>query len=53
MSSNDFNPLIGSAELGTRWVAFVRHAQAGHNVDPDLIMNPDNPLTDEGWEASN
>lgn len=31
-----------------RWVAFVRHAQAGHNVDRALLDHPDNPLTDEG-----
>jgi len=31
-----------------RWVAFVRHAQAGHNVDKELVMRPDNPLTAEG-----
>ncbi|CAE7810222.1 unnamed protein product [Symbiodinium sp. CCMP2592] len=30
------------------WVAFVRHAQAGHNVDRALIEKPDNPLTDVG-----
>ena len=30
------------------WVAFVRHAQAGHNVDRALIENPDNPLTETG-----
>ncbi|CAK8989522.1 unnamed protein product [Durusdinium trenchii] len=32
----------------SRWVAFIRHAQAGHNVEKALIMNPDNALTDEG-----
>ena len=32
----------------SRWVAFIRHAQAGHNVSQALIMNPDNALTDEG-----
>ena len=30
------------------WVAFVRHAQAGHNVDRALIDKPDNPLTEVG-----
>lgn len=34
----------------SRWVAFIRHAQAGHNVEKALIMNPDNALTDEGRE---
>eukprot|EP00927_Polykrikos_kofoidii_P045277 TRINITY_DN39209_c0_g1_i1.p1 TRINITY_DN39209_c0_g1~~TRINITY_DN39209_c0_g1_i1.p1 ORF type:complete len:314 (+),score=47.71 TRINITY_DN39209_c0_g1_i1:44-985(+) len=33
---------------GPRWVAFVRHAQAGHNVDRKLLRTPDNPLTEEG-----
>lgn len=31
-----------------RWAAFVRHAQAGHNVDNALVSNPDNVLTDDG-----
>ena len=31
-----------------QWVAFVRHAQAGHNVDRALIEKPDNPLTEVG-----
>lgn len=30
------------------WVAFIRHAQAGHNVCNSLLTNPDNPLTDFG-----
>merc|ERR1719329_101935 len=33
---------------GPRWVAFVRHAQAGHNVDRNLLTTPDNPLTKAG-----
>jgi len=35
-----------------RWVAFVRHAQAGHNVDEALVMNPDNHLTEIGREQA-
>mmetsp|Transcript_97684 Transcript_97684/g.252792 ORF Transcript_97684/g.252792 Transcript_97684/m.252792 type:complete len:296 (-) Transcript_97684:48-935(-) len=31
-----------------RWIAFVRHAQAGHNVDEALVGTPDNPLTPAG-----
>lgn len=31
-----------------RWVAFVRHAEAGHNVDRKLLQRPDNPLTERG-----
>jgi broad specificity phosphatase PhoE len=31
-----------------RWVAFVRHAQAGHNADPALLDRPDNMLTEFG-----
>ncbi|CAJ1448816.1 unnamed protein product [Effrenium voratum] len=31
-----------------RWVAFIRHAQAGHNADPALVQVPDNPLTEQG-----
>jgi len=42
---------VPSAAEG-RWVAFVRHAQAGHNVDKALIMNPDNALTDEGLKQA-
>ncbi|CAE7272854.1 unnamed protein product [Symbiodinium pilosum] len=30
------------------WIAFVRHAQAGHNADHALVNNPDNPLTEAG-----
>lgn len=35
-----------------RWVAFVRHAQAGHNADPALLDTPDNMLTDFGREQA-
>jgi len=31
-----------------RWVAFVRHGEAGHNVDHALLKCPDNPLTEKG-----
>jgi len=31
-----------------RWVALVRHAQAGHNVDQALGQRPDNCLTEVG-----
>merc|ERR1711933_323267 len=35
-----------------RWVAFIRHAQAGHNADPNLLEKPDNPLTELGREQA-
>mmetsp|Transcript_105387 Transcript_105387/g.183292 ORF Transcript_105387/g.183292 Transcript_105387/m.183292 type:complete len:303 (+) Transcript_105387:40-948(+) len=35
-----------------RWIAFVRHAQAGHNVDRSLLANPDNHLTPDGIEQA-
>jgi broad specificity phosphatase PhoE len=38
------------SEVG--WVAFVRHAQAGHNVDKALVRNPDNHLTDVGSQQA-
>jgi len=37
------------------WLLFARHAQAGHNVDEELVAHPDNPLTETGraqaWAA--
>lgn len=33
---------------GTKWICFVRHAQALHNVCEDNLWTPDNPLTEEG-----
>lgn len=37
---------------GPRWIAFIRHAQAGHNVDESLIETPDNGLTDFGRQQA-
>eukprot|EP00929_Paragymnodinium_shiwhaense_P035253 TRINITY_DN19058_c0_g1_i1.p1 TRINITY_DN19058_c0_g1~~TRINITY_DN19058_c0_g1_i1.p1 ORF type:complete len:389 (-),score=82.55 TRINITY_DN19058_c0_g1_i1:603-1769(-) len=34
------------------WLAFVRHAQAGHNVDHELMNNPDNCLTEHGRQQA-
>lgn len=35
-----------------RWLALVRHAQAGHNVDESLYQRPDNALTEVGTEQA-
>ncbi len=35
-----------------RWIAFVGHAEAGHNVDFRLLDNPDNGLTDTGEQQA-
>jgi len=36
------------AGAGNKWICFVRHAQALHNVCNDNLWTPDNPLTEEG-----
>eukprot|EP00928_Gymnodinium_smaydae_P036292 TRINITY_DN25386_c0_g1_i1.p1 TRINITY_DN25386_c0_g1~~TRINITY_DN25386_c0_g1_i1.p1 ORF type:complete len:377 (+),score=89.10 TRINITY_DN25386_c0_g1_i1:60-1190(+) len=38
-------------EDGKRWICFVRHAQALHNVYDDNLWTPDNPLTDVGEKS--
>lgn len=45
--------VFGSASQSSsprRWLAFVRHAQAGHNVDRALLDCADNGLTEVGME---
>eukprot|EP00930_Biecheleria_cincta_P084320 TRINITY_DN73805_c0_g1_i1.p1 TRINITY_DN73805_c0_g1~~TRINITY_DN73805_c0_g1_i1.p1 ORF type:complete len:365 (-),score=51.18 TRINITY_DN73805_c0_g1_i1:145-1239(-) len=44
-SASDGWPEVGG---GSKWICFVRHAQALHNVCNDNLWTPDNPLTDEG-----
>lgn len=41
-----------SGPSGPRWLAFVRHAEAGHNVDKELLNCPDNALTGRGREQA-
>ncbi|CAE7718593.1 TPS3 [Symbiodinium sp. CCMP2592] len=42
------SPPPGPGDSGDRWVCFIRHAQALHNVCDDNLWTPDNPLTAEG-----
>jgi len=45
-------PIVEETSSFPLWLAFVRHAQAGHNVDNELLHRPDNPLTERGEEQA-